>query len=125
MTLYIKVSNGWPSSCEATASCLAQTFDTFGDRQQNAGNEGLAVVRLLKDLDLLTKTGSTIKSAIGRYQTRLTGSENSSGWAAMMLGIVLIDGGVNQVNSNVRSWLLVGEGLEFDYLDAHDVIWTT
>ena len=34
------------------------TLDTLGDGQENAGDEGLAVVRLLEDDDLLSKTGA-------------------------------------------------------------------
>lgn len=33
-----------------------RVFDTLGDRQQNAGNEGFGVMGLLEDLDLLAKT---------------------------------------------------------------------
>jgi hypothetical protein len=36
-----------------------RALDTLGDGEENGGDEGLAVVWLLEDLDLLTKTRST------------------------------------------------------------------
>lgn len=41
--------------CIVKQECM-HTLNTFRDGQQNAGDEGLAVVRLLEDGDLLSKT---------------------------------------------------------------------
>jgi hypothetical protein len=41
-----------------TANDKEGVLDTLGDRQENASNEGFRVVSLLKDLDLLAKTGA-------------------------------------------------------------------
>lgn len=39
------------------------TLSTFRDRLDDAGHEGLGVVGLLEDLDLLTKTGAVERQA--------------------------------------------------------------
>lgn len=44
------------------------TLNSFGNRKQNASDEGLAVVRLLKDGDLLAKTGAIDMSQLRFYQ---------------------------------------------------------
>ena len=46
------------------------TFYAFGDRQENGGDKGLAVVRLLEDGDLFAKAGT---AAIGVCQYELPG----------------------------------------------------
>jgi hypothetical protein len=44
------------------------TLNSFGNRKQDAGDEGLAVVRLLKDSDLFAKAGAIDMSQWRFYQ---------------------------------------------------------
>jgi hypothetical protein len=41
-----------------TTNDKERVLDTLGDRQEDAGDKGFGVVSLLKDLDLLAKTGA-------------------------------------------------------------------
>jgi hypothetical protein len=52
---------------------LLLTFGAFGDRQKNAGNKRLAVMRLLEDGNPLAKTGSVMccsSSALRAFSSR-------------------------------------------------------
>lgn len=69
-----------------------RVLDTLGDGQENAGDEGLGVMSLLKDLDLLAEAGAGER--------------------------VRWDNG--GVADNLRSRLLVGERGDGDRLDGHD-----
>ena len=45
-------------------------LDAFGNREENRGDEGLAIMRLLEDLDLLPETRSTRPRGILVYRIR-------------------------------------------------------
>ena len=77
------------------------TLGSFGDGEDDTGNESFTVVRLLEDLDLLSKTRAVASLARGPYVIALEAS----------LGLIY-----------VRSGLLVTEGLELDGLDTHDEV---
>ena len=47
-----------------SANDQERTFDAFRDRKEDAGNESLAVVFLLEDLDLLPQTGAGAKPRV-------------------------------------------------------------
>lgn len=96
-----------------------RTFSALGDREENARNEGLAVVLLLEDGDLLPKTRSAVLSARpleARRPGHLAGSGDGGGkkegrsWGGIE--------GEGQLD-DVRAGLLVGEGLERNRLDVH------
>src|SRR4051812_29169959 len=53
-------SNRWGGRLQPGISSL--TLSSLGDREENASNEGLAVVRFLKDDNLLSKTRAVEQS---------------------------------------------------------------
>jgi hypothetical protein len=59
------------------------TFNTLGDGEENASDEGLGVVRLLEDLDLLAKPGAGRRlagSIAGQQATYVPGFWSVKGW---------------------------------------------
>lgn len=83
-----------------TTNDKERVLDTLGDGEENRGDEGLGVVVLLKDLDLLTKTRAVNMTKLACVLPRLRSS-------------------YGLIESFVRSRLLVLERLEFYSLDAH------
>lgn len=75
----------------------------FWNREEDAGDEGFAIIGLLEDFDLLSKTGPGRKSAwsFNSYQWMLMKSQ----W---------------QERDSLRSRFLVRERLQGYCLDAHD-----
>lgn len=85
------------SKCHEESSCgeLVSTFSALRDGKQDAGDKGLAVMRLLKDSHLLTKTRT-----VCNY-------EQCPGSCTL------------EYTGNLRARLLVLERLKLDSLDVH------
>ena len=78
-------------------------LSTLGDGVEDGGNEVLGVVGLLEDLDLLAEAGAVREGGVSRLFGTVGGVMGGVWW-----GI------------DLRSRLLVLEGLGLDSLDAHD-----
>lgn len=94
-------SSAFSSRLSLQQNGIAHTLSALGNGQQNAGNERLAVVRLLENDDLLseTRTGDAKLVSADAIQVCLVKSGDSC---------------------DVRSGLLVLEGSKLDSLDVHD-----
>jgi hypothetical protein len=90
----------------------ALTIRSFWDGYYDAGNESLAIMRLLKDGDLLSQSRTeACATSCQRCELWVAWVRNRSWWGWGVLR--------GAQNNDVRAGLLVGEGLELNSLDFH------
>lgn len=95
---------------------MGHTLNTLRNGEEDAGDEGLAVVRLLEDLDLLPKTRTGMQ--IVELACRPTAEAQ---WSSCMQKGRKIGAKRGGCYHHLRAGLLVLEGLELDGLDVcHD-----
>jgi hypothetical protein len=100
-----QLSHLWIPVSAVTANDQSASLDAFRNGEQDTGNECLAVVWLLKHLDLLAKSGAALVSV---YSFPVEVGPKQSSWAAISTCYTYVPGfwSVKGVNSTVLASMM-------------------